>query len=565
MSAQADGEFDVVVIGAGVAGALLAWKLGSAGRRVALLEAGDARVDRAAAVAAYGASASKSLGSPYPGGAPGPEHPGPMDSYYDQAGPEDYLSTYERIAGGTTWHWLGHTPRLLPSDFAMRRNYGVGVDWPISYADLEKWYCAAEAALGVAGDDAEWADLHGAFRSHLFPMPPIWPTWSDQYVGQALSGLIVHNRAIRVLSTPAARNSRPYDGRPPCAGNASCIPICPIGAKYDGGVHVEKALKTQQVRLIANAVATRLTVGRSRRIESVEYRLRSGTRHSLRGTVFILAANAIESSKLLLMSADAASGVPNGVANSSGQVGRNLMDHIQKSVFVRARDPLYPYRGPPSTSGIETFRDGAFRREHSAMRFSLNNDGWTRRSVSSPVADVSAGVEKGLFGQALRAYLFENVTRQFRFSLSTEVLPDPNNRVTLSDRTDGDGLPRPRISFNVGAYTRNAFAPALRIIDELTQAMHATIVEDDRSPDPGHYSGAGHIMGGCRMGSNAAEAVTDADARTFDHPNLYIMGASLLPTCGTANPTLTVAALSLRAAQHIAATEFGAARPGPTA
>src|SRR5580693_4321006 len=118
MTAPAAETFDVVIIGAGVAGALLAWRLGSAGLHVVLLEAGDAKVDRAAAVAAYGASASKSLGSPYPGAAVGPEHPGPMDTYYDQTGPEDYLSTYERIAGGTTWHWLGHTPRLLPADFA---------------------------------------------------------------------------------------------------------------------------------------------------------------------------------------------------------------------------------------------------------------------------------------------------------------------------------------------------------------------------------------------------------------------------------------------------------------
>jgi choline dehydrogenase-like flavoprotein len=550
-------EFEVVIIGAGVAGALLAWRLGSAGLRVAVVEAGDGTVNRAAAVAAFGASMSKSLGSPYPGAAPGPEHPGPMDAYYDQTGPEDYLSTYERIAGGTTWHWLGHTPRLLPADFLMKSTYDVAVDWPIRYKTLEPWYCAAESALGVAGDDQEWANIHGAFRSQPFPMPPIWPSWSDEYVGQSVNNLIVDGLSVRVLSTPAARNSRPYDGRPPCAGNASCIPICPIGAKYDGYVHVQKALNTKHVVLIANAVATRLTVGGTKRIDTVEYRLKDGTRRNLCGKVVVLAANAIESSKLLLMSADASRGVPDGVANSSGQVGRNLMDHIQKSVFVRAKEPLYPFRGPPSTSGIETFRDGAFRSERSAIRISLNNDGWARRSVSSPVADVTAAVREGLFGHALRTHLFQNVTRQLRFSFSTEVLPDPNNRVTLSDQNDSDGLPRPRISFSVGTYTRNAFGPALRIIDQLAEALKATVVEEDRSVDPGHYSGAGHVMGGCRMGEKASEAVTNADARAFDHPNLYIVGAGLLPTCGTANPTLTVAALSLRAADHILSAEFG--------
>jgi choline dehydrogenase-like flavoprotein len=565
MTGPAAETTDVVIVGAGVAGALLAWRLGKAGLRVALLEAGDASVDRAAAVADYGASPTRSLGSPYPAAAIGPEHPGPMDTYYDQIGPEDYLSTYERIAGGTTWHWLGHTPRLLPADFALKTNYGVGVDWPISYATLEPWYCAAEKALGVAGDNIEWANVHGAFRSQPFPMQPIWPSWSDVYVGRAINGVVVDGQSVRVLATPAARNSEPYDGRPPCAGNASCIPICPIGAKYDGSVHVKKALATGKVRLIPRAVATRLIVGKAKKIDAVEFRLKNRSTQSIRGKIVILTANAIESSKLLLMSADAKRGVPNGVANSSDQVGRNLMDHMQKSVFVQTKDPVYPFRGPPSTSGIETFRDGSFRRQRSAMRFSLNNDGWARRSVSSPSADIAAAVAQGLFGQALRARVFESVARQFRFSLSAEVLPEPDNRVTLSDKPDGDGLPRPRIGFCVPTYTRDAFGPALRIIDQLVKAMDGFIVEQDDSVAPGHYQGAGHVVGGCRMGSDPAQSVTNADARSHDHPNLYIMGASVFPTCGTANPTLTVAALSLRAADHIASAEFGRAALGPAA
>jgi glucose dehydrogenase len=558
MAKALSASFDVVIVGAGVAGALLAWRLGGAGLKVAMIEAGPAAVDRGAALAAYAASAGKSLGSPYPGGAPGPEQPGPKEKYYVQAGPEDYLSTYERVAGGTTWHWLGHTPRLLPNDFAMKSTYGVGLDWPLSYATLEPWYCQAETALGVAGDDAEWANIHGAFRSRPFPMPQVWQSWSDTYVSRAVQDLVVDGRKVRVLSTPAARNSRPYDGRPPCAGNASCIPICPIGAKYDGWVHVRKAHDTGNVKLIAEAVATRLVIGDERRIGAVEYRLKDGTRRSVSGRIVVLSANAIESAKLLLMSADPHKNAGTGVANSSDQVGRGLMDHMQKSVYVQGRDPLYPFRGPPSTSGIETFRDGPFRSQRSAMRFSLNNDGWFRRTTpGSPAFDVAAAVEQGLFGKELRQRLFESVSHQFRFSLSTEVLPDPDNRVSLSDLTDADGLPRPKINFHVADYTRAAFGPALAVVGQLTKAMNGVMINPDTSVDPGHYSGAGHVMGGCRMGTNAKEAVTDADCRTFDHPNFYIVGAGLWPTCGTANPTLTVAAVSLRAADHIASAEFG--------
>lgn len=555
MSADPARRFDVVVIGSGVAGALVAWRLASAGIRVAIIEAGGAEVRRDAAVSRYGQSVGKSLGAPYVDAATGPENPGPAEQYYDQAGPENYLSTYERLAGGSTWHWLGHTPRLLPSDFALQSTYGVGVDWPISYAQLEPWYCAAETALGVAGDDTQWGNVHGAFRSAPFPMPPIWPSWSDDYVARRIDGLSIRGQTLQVLATPAARNSKPYDGRPPCAGNASCVPICPIGAKYDGYVHVRKALATGHAHLISRAIAVRLTLDESGHIDGVVYQRPDRSTAIARGRVVVLAANAIESAKLLLLSADAQR-APAGVANSSGLVGRCLMDHVQKSVFVRTRDPVYPFRGPPSTSGIETFRDGPFRATHSALRFSLNNDGWLRRRPGSPVADVQSAIDAGMFGSALRRTIFAAVTHQLRISLSTEVLPEPDNRVTLSDKRDADGIPRPRIAFRVPEYTRAGFAPALRIVGEIVAALDATLVEEDLSAAPGHYVGAGHVMGGCRMGTDPRRAVTDAFGRTFDHENLYICGASLWPTCGTANPTLTVAALSLRTAEAIAATVF---------
>jgi glucose dehydrogenase len=552
-------SFDVVIIGAGVAGALVAHVLSQKGVRALLLEAGETGGERRDLVLRYAGATFKGLGTAYtassPDKIPGPEQPADekdrkvaRDAYYDQQGPEKYLSTYERRVGGSTWHWLGHTPRNLPNDFRLRTEYNVGVDWPIGYADLEPWYCKAEAELGVAGDDSEWQNVHGAFRSAAFPMTKIWPSWSDLQFARALKDAPIEGERLAVLSTPSARNSQEYDGRPPCAGNASCVPICPIGAKYDASVHVKKAT-ANHAELRERSVVTSLRVDRDGSVHRVEYKKWDGTTGTVSGRIVVVAANAIESAKLLLLSAS--DEVPNGVANSSDQVGRNLMDHLQKAVLASSREPTFPFRGPPSTSGIENFRDGRFRERRGAFRLSVGNDGWSRNG--SPYNDVAHLVQtEGLFGEELRTRLFHDVSRQVRVSCSVEVLANPDNRVQLSTLRDSFGIQRPEIHFATDDYTRAAFGPALDVITAILRAIDATPLVVDRNPL--NYSGAGHVMGTCRMGFDKAKAVVDPDCRSYDHRNLYIIGGSTFPSCGTANPTITISALALRAANHILAT-----------
>ena len=556
---SAKDTFDVVIIGAGVAGALVACVLAQKSLRVLLLEAGETGGNREDLVLRYAAATFKGLGVAYaasdPSKIPGPEQPADpkdikqaRDLYYDQQGTEKYLSTYERRVGGSTWHWLGHTPRNLPNDFRLKTEYNVGVDWPLGYADLEPWYCKAETELGVAGDDAEWQGVHGAFRSAPFPMPKIWPSWSDLQFARALKATPIDGLILEVLSTPSARNSQAYDGRPPCAGNASCVPICPIGAKYDASVHVKKAV-ANNAELRERSVVSKLEVDSDQTIHLVRYRKWDGTPGFAWGRIVVLAANAIESPKLLLLSKGDA--VPNGVANSSDQVGRNLMDHLQKAVLATSSKPVFPFRGPPSTSGIEVFRDGRFRERRGAFRMSVGNDGWSR--AGSPFTDVANLVEaQGLFGQELRERLFHDVSRQVRVSCSVEVLPNPDNRVQLSPLLDASGVPRPQIHFATDDYTRSGFGPALDVMSAILRAIEAVPTSIDRNPL--NYTGAGHIMGTCRMGFDRTRSVVDADCRAHDHRNLYIVGSSTFPTCGTANPTITIAALALRAANNILAT-----------
>jgi choline dehydrogenase-like flavoprotein len=541
-------DFDVIIVGSGVAGALTAWQLANEQFRVLILEAGERGPERVELVGAYARASLKTPGSPYKGRFGDIKAPSPDSEkdYYEQSTSADlFKSTYQRRIGGSTWHWLGNVPRLIPNDFRMKSVYGVGVDWPITYDELEPWYCEAEQAIGVSGDHAEWNGLLAAYRSRPFPMSKIWSSYGDTKVAEALVGVQFDGVPLALVSTPQARNSQPYDDRPACAGNSSCVPICPIQAKYDATVHLAKAEQAKAI-LREKSVVTRLEVDEDRHVRRVIYKSWDGQEHTVSGRIVVIAAHAIETAKLLLMSA--CERTPNGVANSSDQVGRNLMDHLQGAGAALALEPLFPFRGPPTTSGIDNFRDGAFRSTRSAFRMSIGNDGWGR--VETPYATVLKLVrEENLFGNELKERLAARVTRQFRISYSTEMLPNPENRVTLSDQTDGLGIRRPKLHIKVDEYNKAAFESAWEVMETIFTAMKATEIRIPK--DRNDYSGAGHIMGTCRMGNDSTQSVVDSECRAHDHPNLFILGASVFPTCGTANPTLTVAALALRAAKAI--------------
>ena len=529
---------DVLIVGAGVAGNLVAYELAKAGIKVLVLESGPS-VDRGEATANFRSSVTKFVGSAYPDV---PYAPTPtfddLDAYYVQAGPETFSSTYERRVGGTTWHWLGTALRLLPNDFRIKSAYGVGIDWPISYDDLEPWYGAAERAMGVSGDAN--ANLGGAPRSGAYPLPPIPQSYLDKRIEAAVTKL-----GLDVAPTPQARNSQAYDDRPPCCGNASCIPVCPIGAKYDGAVHARKA-QAAGARIEERSIAYFVELDPAGRVRSVRYKKPDGTSHVATAKIFVIAAHAIETPKLLLMSRTPL--LPHGIANASGQVGRNLADHPTQLSWALAKEPLYPYRGPLSTSGIENLRDGAFRADRAAFRIEIGNDGWSW-PVGWPTVYAQQLVGKGLRGEALQKAMRETASRQFRVASLNEALPDPENRVTPDwGAVDAIGIPRPRINYAVDDYTIRGLAEARRRHDEIFDAVGVTFRSHADSPQ-----GAGHIVGTYRMGADPKHSVVDANCRSHDHANLYLLGSGVFPTTGTANPTLTIAALALRSAAAIAA------------
>jgi choline dehydrogenase-like flavoprotein len=525
-------DADVLIVGSGVAGALVAERLARAGARVLIVEAGP-HVQRAQAVARFQAALVKvpECAYPEPAYAPHPRVDQP-DGYYVQAGPQKFGSTYLRQVGGTTWHWLGTCLRFVPDDFRLRSRFGRGVDWPLQYAALEPWYGEAEHELGVAGDDG---DALGSPRSRGYPLPAIPMTYLDQAVGRAFAGT-----PWRLQATPQARNSRPHADRPPCCGSASCIPVCPIQAKYDATVHLARA-QAAGARLLAEHVVHHLEVGPDRRIQALRFKRPDGSEGRLAAKVFVLAAHGIEIPKLLLMSRQP--GAPQGVANASGQVGRNLMDHPVQLSWALMPQPVWPFRGPLSTAGAEGPRAGDWRARRPAYRIEVGNDGWAW-PTGAPMADAQELAGQGLRGEALRTALRDRLSRQVRIGSLTEQLPDPFNRIEPDPiEKDALGIPRPRIQFRLDTYTRAGLAHARREHQALFERLGATGI---RHKEEGQWQGAGHVMGTARMGRDGRHAVVDADLRSFDHPNLFIQGSAVFPTGAAANPTLTIAALALR-------------------
>ncbi|MDT8305783.1 MAG: GMC family oxidoreductase [Anaerolineae bacterium] len=532
---NADYTADVVIVGAGVAGLLVAWKLAAAGVDVLVLESGP-RVNRAEALQNYRSAVAKIPSSPYPSV---PYAPRPsviaLEDYYVQVGPDLFKSNYERRVGGTTWHWLGTTLRHLPNDFHINTLYGAGVDWPISYDELEPWYGEAEKAMGVAGDSGE--DL-GSPRSTPFPLPPLPLTYLDKVLKSALEPI-----GMRVKLTPQARNSVTYDGRPPCCGNATCVPICPVAAKYDASVHARKA-EALGARIVDKAVVHFVEVDTQGRVSGVRFKRPDGSEERATGRIFVIAANAIETPKILLMSRTDA--LPNGVANSSDAVGRYLMDHPIQLSWALSNEPLFPYRSPLENAGIEQFRDGDFRGERSALRIAVGEDGWSFPGTP-PTVLATEVLGEGIRGEALVDELNDRASRQFRFAALIEQMPLAENRVTPAwDQVDAIGIPRPQIDYRLGEFTERGLAEARRLLDRIFDAVGVSFRKHGEE-----FFGAGHLIGTYRMGDDPASSVVDPQQRSHDHPNLFLLGAGVFPTSGTANPTLTLAALALWAAETI--------------
>ncbi len=626
---MSDKEYDVVIIGAGIAGAIVAKTLTRAGHSVLLLEAGlgtDTKTIKLEGEEAhkvyldyldkYYQQQAKVPNAPYPN-LPQAMSPDVLDvrplsgntpntnGYFVQTGPLPFPSDYARVPGGTTMHWMGTALRMLPNDFRLKTEYDVAVDWPIGYEDLRPYYELAEYEMGVSANVEELCypntgeDFFG--KDYVFPMEGLPPSYLDKEFNKGVKGMTIEvgdqSFAVEVTPTPQGRNSIPnrkyrrkdilWDGQKlgfeslaahetyepvgaiwdqytgqRCEGNASCVPICPVQAKYNA-LKTLKYSNQKNLEIIPQAVAFEVEVDRAapkgkQKVTGIKYKLykdrnsKEYTEHTARGRRYVLAAHSVENAKLLLAS---------NIANTSDQVGRNLMDHAILLTWGLMPEPVYSFRGPGSTSNIAVFRDGDFRAQHSAWAMPINNWGWGF-PTGSPDTDLARAVNSlNLFGKKLRKYLEETLPRQVLLHFECEQLPEPDNRITIDPKyKDILGNYRPVLHYDVSDYVRAAFAKGKSISDQMFARLG---IEDYSLYNPSEpdyvvfngvgytFRGAGHLVGTHRMGFTPADSVVNSEQRTWDHPNLFLVGCGNMSTLGTSNPTLTMAALTFWAAENI--------------
>jgi choline dehydrogenase-like flavoprotein len=651
MSNGTSPQYDVVIVGAGVSGNLIAKQLGLAGKKVLILEAGLPVPDsREEYMNNFYLALAKTPESPYPALAgrtgskdnPVGELPDPATlptpratvlglggapdiSYLVQAQPDvtvhpnnpqnppsqpdgsvrslQFSSTYERNGGGTSWHWLGTSLRELENDIQLYTKYGHGVDWPLTYSELQQLWALAEKEIGVAASVTEQEPLEVVGLEYppgyQYPMGPIPTSIVDQTVSQGVSGLQVPGTLpdtpggsdptmynVFVTPTPAGRNSEPYDDRRVCAGNTNCIPICPIQAKWDPTVTLGKALDTGNVTMSYQSVAYNVAVDGNNATRVDYYQWSRDAQGNLQkvsksvtGKIYVLACHAIENAKLLLLSNNG-----KGIANHSDQVGRNLMDHPLYLTWALAPQPLWGYRGPLATGGIESLRDGEFRKYRASFRMEIGNEGWSFATgdpyttaldliTGTNNANLNNGGPNGtpqrLGGTTLAMKLNDLLTRQFRIACMFDQSPLQENRVTLDlDKdgkpihTDGLGIPRPKVEYGFDEYTMEGFRMAAYVCSQIYQQMGAQEFTKNGVGGTGdftyrgqnyHYYGAGHVVGTHRMGDDPDKFVVDASQRSHDVQNMWVVGSGSFPTVATANPTLTLMALAFKSADSIIA------------
>jgi choline dehydrogenase-like flavoprotein len=526
------GRADVLIVGGGTSGGIVAKRLAEAGLDVVCLEQGH-WVDRSALPGdkpEYELIRRKQWHS-------SPNVRGRDEDYPCEESDSDVAIWMYNGVGGTSVLYGAAWSRFLPSDFRTRTLDGVGDDWPITYEDLEPYYEEVDLEMGVSGTGGNPAYPPGT--APPLPAHPIHKT--GRRMAQAMNDLGWHWWP-GYNSIP----SRAYGEQAQCVRYGVCMMGCPEGSKASTDITHWPAALRRGARLVTGARVTRITLDARGRADGAEYIDRDGFEHRQRADIVVVAANGVGTPRLLLLSA--CSGHPDGLANSSGLVGRRLMLHPLATAVGIYDDDLEDWLGPigeliESMQFYETDLSRGFVR--GCKWLLLDTDGPLGKATRWAAGEGVRG--EPFWGASFAPKMRQSVGRMIEWDVIPEDLPEDHNRVTLDPKlTDSDGLPAPKIAYRTSENTRRMLEFNLDRALEAHAAAGATkswVVGRDLSP--------GHLMGTARMGDDPATSVVDRFGRAHDVPNLFVVDGSVFVTSAGVNPTATICALARRTAQHI--------------
>jgi choline dehydrogenase-like flavoprotein len=515
-------DVDVLIIGAGASGAAVAWSLAETRMRILCLEQGDwvNPADYPSTRRDWEVRMDREF-SPNPNVRRRPEDY-PIN---DDDSPISVVNF--NGVGGSTILYAAHFPRPHPSDFRVRSLDGVADDWPINYASLEPFYALNDRQMGVAG-------LAGdpAYPPHEPPLPPVPLGLAGETMARGFNALGWH-----WWPSDTAIATQEYEGRAACVNLGPCKAGCAQGAKGSADITYWPLARRAGVQLRTRCRVREILVDDNDMATGVVYYDERGVEHLQRAEVVVLACNGVGTPRLLLNSRSAR--FPDGLANRSGLVGKNLMIHPWGMVRGAFDAPLDSHRGPLSCCILsqqfyETDRSRGFVRGYNMQ---------ITRGLG-PVATARMGVARGdiPWGAGHHEAFARRFGRSIGVGICCEDLPEECNMVTLDPTlTDSNGIPAPKITYRLSENTERMLRHGL---ERGTEVMKAAGAWDAYGEGPVRQTGW-HLLGTARMGEDPERSVVNGWGRSHDVKNLFIVDGSVFVTSGGVNPTPTIQAVAL--------------------
>ncbi len=527
--AQHEDDADIVIVGAGPSGAVTAHTLAAKGSTVVCLEQGD-WVNP----------------SDYPGNKPEFElllqqqwswnsnKRGRRADYPLNLDEAEVTPIMFAGVGGSSLLYGAQWMRLMPSDFRVRTLDGICDDWPIGYDDLAPFYTRVDAFLGVAGLGGD-----PAYPPQDYEMPPHPLGKGGMRMAKGMNTLGWH-----WWPGTQAIPSWNFKNMAKCVRWGVCETGCPAGAKASFDLGYWPHATAAGAKLVTGARVREITLDARGNADAVIWIDRDGQEHRQRGKTIVMAANGIGTARLLLLSKSSA--FPDGLGNSSGLVGKNLMLHPNNEALGLYDEDIESWKGPAGQLmySMEFYETDLARGYYRGAKVNL-----------MPVPGILRVLEnfdplpfEQRWGAAAHD-IGKYAGRALCWAGNIEDLPEESNRIVLDDTlTDSDGIPAPRIVYRISENTQKNLDYTLDRMVEMHEAAGAAHV----FRHPLWKEAPGHLLGTARMGNDPSSSVVDRFCRSHDVPNLFIVDGSVMVTSGAVNPTATIAALALRTAEHIA-------------